>query len=109
MANDKQASGSQEQHEDRTPSLSAQLRIRSIYELFASFHFGFGEHYAGTQRVDAVTTKNFRQWQNLAGRCFCALAPLPWQAFESKFDRDSDFEAPVAVFVLQVELYIVTR
>ena len=28
--------------------------------------------------------------------------------FESKFDRNSDFEAPVAVFILQVERYAVT-
>jgi hypothetical protein len=35
-----------------------------------------------------------------------------WQCyalFESKVDRDSDFETPVAVFTLQVELYVVTR
>ena len=29
--------------------------------------------------------------------------------FESKFDRNSDFETPVAVLILQVELYAVTR
>jgi hypothetical protein len=28
--------------------------------------------------------------------------------FESKFHRDSDFETPVAVFVLEVERYAVT-
>ena len=28
--------------------------------------------------------------------------------FESKFDRDSDLEIPVAVFILEVELYVVT-
>ena len=31
-----------------------------------------------------------------------------FQPFESKFDRNSDFETPVAVFILQVELYAVT-
>ncbi len=29
--------------------------------------------------------------------------------FKSKFDRDSDFKTPVAVFILQIELYAVTR
>ena len=28
--------------------------------------------------------------------------------FESKFDRNSDFETPVTVFILQVERYAVT-
>jgi hypothetical protein len=32
----------------------------------------------------------------------------PNRLFESKFDRDSDFESPVAVFILWVELYAVT-
>jgi hypothetical protein len=31
-----------------------------------------------------------------------------YRLFESKFDRDSDFETPVAVFILKVELYAVT-
>jgi hypothetical protein len=33
---------------------------------------------------------------------------LRYPLFESKFDRDSDFETPVAVFVLEVERYAVT-
>ena len=32
----------------------------------------------------------------------------PYRLFESKFNRDSDFETPVAVFVLEFELYVVT-
>ena len=32
----------------------------------------------------------------------------PYRLFQSKFDCDSDFETPVAVFVLQFELYVVT-
>jgi hypothetical protein len=32
-----------------------------------------------------------------------------YRLFESKFDRDSDFEIPVAVFILQVERYVVTN
>jgi hypothetical protein len=31
-----------------------------------------------------------------------------YRLFESEFDRDSDFETPVAVFILQVEFYAVT-
>lgn len=35
--------------------------------------------------------------------------PSPrFQPFGSKFHRDSDFKTPVAVFVLQLELYVVT-
>ena len=65
----------------------------------------FGEHYAATQRLDAVTTKNFRQRQKL----FDSLQPWPrFHLFESKFDRNSDFETPVAVLIFQVELYAVT-
>ena len=30
---------------------------------------------------------------------------MRFQPFESKFDRNSDFETPVAVFILQVERY----
>jgi hypothetical protein len=39
-----------------------------------------------------------------------SLQPWPlYQVFESKFDRHSNFETPVDVFILQVELYVVTR
>ncbi|PYJ35205.1 MAG: hypothetical protein DME88_02710 [Verrucomicrobia bacterium] len=44
-----------------------------------------------------------------AGRRQALLLPRPrFQPFESKFHRDSDFETPVAIFVLQVERYTVT-
>jgi len=31
-----------------------------------------------------------------------------YRLFESKFNRDSDFETPVAIFILEGELYVVT-
>ena len=41
--------------------------------------------------------------------CVDSLQAWPrYQVFESKFDRNSDFETPVAVFILQVERYAVT-
>jgi hypothetical protein len=73
--------------------------------------FAFGEHYAATQRLDAVTTKNFRWRQKLLVQIADKRSLQAWpfyRLFESEFDRDSDFETPVAVFILQVELYAVT-
>jgi hypothetical protein len=32
-----------------------------------------------------------------------------YRPVESKFDGDSDLETPVAVFVLELEFYVVTR
>ena len=63
------------------------------------------------QRLDAVATKNFRERQKLLVHMAARRSLQSWprfQLFESKLDRDANFETPVAVFILQVELYVVT-
>jgi len=55
--------------------------------------------------------RNFRLCRELLARVAakCAFRPrLRFQAFESKFHRDSDFEIPVAVFFFHVERHATT-
>src|SRR5438876_9988467 len=61
-------------------------------------------------RQDAVTgcshgAKSFRLRKELLVR---VASTRSFQPFESKFNRDGDFEIPVAIFILQVERYAVT-
>jgi hypothetical protein len=58
------------------------------------------------RRLDAVTAQNFRLREELLTRGAAKRslqARLRFQPLESKFHRNSDFETPVAVFILQVE------
>jgi hypothetical protein len=68
--------------------------------------FAFGEDYAETQRLDAVGGKILDRAEklllNVAARCSLQRRSR-YCRFESKFDGDTNFETPVAIFVLQIE------
>ncbi len=99
----------QEQREARNPNFSAAFAGSSADTLFVSFHF-LRLASITPQRSDWMQSRRkiFDSGRNCSTRSKRSPASLRYRLFESKFDRNSDFETPVAVFILQVELYAVT-